>query len=309
MYAPLDCLLGISAVDVLSPELEKDFAYIGALLPYREVVEVVKRLKGDSVSHVTIQRCTNDVGELAQKVALRPLKNHPDKKHLSFQADGGRINTYEGWRETKTCIIENGFDLIQRTTIDNHTNFMSEFCCEIKKQGYDTDPVIKALLSDGAKWIGDDFGQYFPSVVQILDYYHFKEHLHEAAKILFGEKDQAINEKWVKKHLKYCFDDKISTLILRLKQQKLECKPKSAKHEALRQLLGYVENNKHRISYSKYQQMGLPIGSGKVEATIKKMNNSKMKSGSIRWQLANAKKVLALRTLIYNQQFNNIKFA
>ena len=303
-------MLGISAVDCLSPELEKDLAYIGALVPYRTAVDVVKRFRQDTVSHTTIQKCSNKVGEEALEVKIRPLKNHKDKEHMSFQVDGGRINTIdEGWKETKTGIVENGFDLIQTTAIVNHEKFMGEFCCEIKKQGYDTDPIIKALLSDGAKWIGDDFQKYFPRIIQILDYYHFKEHFCDVGKILFGETNSKETEKWTEKLISCCFEGKISVLILRLKKEKLKHSPGSSKHEALRKLLGYVENNKHRIDYGKYQEMGLPIGSGKIEATVKTMNNSKMKSGSIKWRLQNANKILALRTVIFNKQFDDIKFA
>lgn len=193
--------------------------------------------------------------------------------------------------------------------ISNHEKFMDEFCCEIKKQGYDTDPIRKTLLSDGAKWIGDSFGSYFPEIIQILDYCHFKEHFYDTGKILFGESNTKETETWVKQLVDLCFKDKIPTLILRLKEEQFKHKPKSSKHEALRKLIVYVENNKHRISYGKYQEMGLPIGSGRVEATIKKMNNSKMKSGSIKWRLQNANKILALRTVIFNQQFDNIKYA
>lgn len=271
---------------------------------------MVKRFRQDTISHVTIQKCSNQVGELAQEIKLRSLKNHKDKEHISFQVDGGRINILnEGWRETKTGIIENGGDLIQTTVIAGHDEFMSEFCCEIKKQGYDTDPVVKALISDGAKWIGDDFSRYFPEIIQILDYYHFKEHLYDAGKVLFGEDDTKEIEIWVKEKTTLCFKDRIETLILKLKECQLKYKQKSTKHEALRKLIVYIENNKHRISYGKYQEMGLPIGSGRVEATIKTMNNSKMKSGSIKWRLQNAQKILALRSLIFNQQFDEIKFA
>jgi len=296
-------------MDTLSAELEKDLAYVGALLPYREAKAVIARLKGSCVSHTTIQRCTNDVGEAAKHVELRALKNHRDKKYLAFQVDGGRVNTYDGWRETKTAVIENGFDVVQTTTIADHNHFMNAFCAEIKKQGYHTDPTNKALLSDGARWIGDDFGQYFPRIIQILDYYHFKEHLYATAKELFGEADLTLNKQWVDKHVQYCFDNKIKSLIISLKKQQLTFKPKSPKHESLRLLINYIENNKHRLSYSKYRELGLPIGSGQVEATIKKMNGPKLKSGSVRWRLPNVKKVLALRTVIFNGQFDNIKYA
>jgi hypothetical protein len=48
----------------------------------------------------------------------------------------------EGWKETKTGIIENGSDLVQITMISNHEKFMNKFCCKIKKRGYDTGKIL-----------------------------------------------------------------------------------------------------------------------------------------------------------------------
>jgi len=164
------------------------------------------------------------------------------------------------------------------------------------------------LVSDGAKWIGDDFGKFYPNIIQILDYYHFKEYLFDTAKVLFGEFNSKQNKLWVDRHTGLAFQNKIAKLILNI-QNEMQKQKDDDKKEALRKLLGYVKNNKHRISYGKFKELGLPIGSGKVEATIKTMNNSRMKSASIKWRLANAQGLLALRSIIFNYQYQDIKIA
>ena len=214
----------------------------------------------------------------------------------------------EGWKETKTGIIENGSDLIQTTKITDHNEFMAEYCSVIEKQGYDKYPVIKALISDGAKWIGDDFGKYYPKVIQILDYYHLKEHFYDTAKILFGESNTDKQKLWVDDHTNLCFENKSAELILQIQNQ-MQNEIEKVKQESLRKLLGYLQNNKHRITYGEFLELGLPIGSGKIEASIKKMNNSKMKSASIKWRVANAQAILVLRSTIFNEQFDEVQVA
>jgi hypothetical protein len=308
-YFPLDYLLEIHCLDGQSPELQKDLALLGAHMPYRQAKEVYARFRNNAPSHVTFQKCTNQLGDKAKQVEVRCLKKNKNVPHLTFQADGGRINTLDGgWKETKTAIIENSSDLIQMTMITDHEEFMSEYCSVIEKQNYDKYPVIKALISDGAKWIGDDFSKFYPKIIQILDYYHLKEHFFDTAKILFGELNTAQNKAWVDQHVEFCFQNKIAELILKLQNQMQEQNDEMNK-ESLRKLLDYIKNNKHRITYGKFKELGLPIGSGKVEATVKKSTNSRIKSGSIKWRLRNAQSVLTLRSTIFNGQFQQIKFA
>ena len=119
-------------------------------MSYRQAQGILKRFRSYSPSHMTFRKATNEVGEKAQTLSVRALKSDMNKKHISFQVDGGRINTLEGWRETKTAIVENGKDLVQITKIESHKLFMDRFCEHIKYHGYNTEIVEKALLSDGA---------------------------------------------------------------------------------------------------------------------------------------------------------------
>jgi hypothetical protein len=292
-----------------SPELKKDMALLGAHMPYRQAQEVFKRFRPYAPSHMTFRNAANEIGETAQTLSIRALKPNANKTHLSFQVDGGRINTLEGWRETKTAIVENGNDLVQVTKIESHIPFMNKFCEYIKWHGYNTEIVEKALLSDGALWIGDDFLRIFPEIIHILDYYHLVEHFYTAAKIVLATEAIEITKPWVDSFIDLCFENKIATLILKIQNLQQIMPVKSASHEALRLLLNYVKTNKSKILYGEYKERNLPIGSGKIEATVKQQNNHRMKAGSIRWDTANANRILALRTAIFNDQYNEIKIA
>lgn len=278
-------------------------------MPYRQAQEVLKRFRPYAPSHMTFRKAANEVGEKAQTLSVRALKPNVNKTHLSFQVDGGRINTLEGWRETKTAIVENGQDLVQVTKIESHIPFMDQFCGYIKRHGYNTEIVEKALLSDGALWIGDDFLRIFPEIIHILDYYHLVEHFYDTAKIVLSTEAIEITKPWVDSLIDLCFENKISTLILKIQNLQQSMPVKAASYEALRLLLNYVKTNKSKIMYGEYKERNLPIGSGKIEATVKQQNNHRMKAASIRWDKTNANRILALRTAIFNDQYNEIKVA
>ena len=46
---------------------------------------------------------------------------------------------------------------------------------------------LRAFVADGAHWLWKLAEDYFPSAIQILDWYHLAEHVHKAAGAVFGE--------------------------------------------------------------------------------------------------------------------------
>jgi hypothetical protein len=66
--------------------------------------------------------------------------------------------------------------------------------------------------------------------------------------------------------------------------------------EALRKLIGYFENNRHRTDYPTYRQQGWDIGSGPTEAGCK-IIGERLKGSGMRWVEEGAATVAALRAL------------
>lgn len=289
-----------------------------------------------------------DAGEKVEIRELKPFPKNTKKeeKRITFLVDGGRARTridksptkalkaindiitrdsgksfeqfnwrrkqemtneLNPWRETKTWVITNGHDTLQWTTLDEGKIFMDDFCKEIKSKGYDTSVNKLSLNCDGAPWIGNNFEEHLPEIIQVLDEFHFSEHLFEVAKLLFKKKQDEYS--WVSKCLNYCFEDKVASLILHVQNLKVENESKSDAHEGLRKLLGYIKNNRERIRYGYFRELGLPLGSGVVEGAIKKMNNTRVKGPSIRWRKNRLKKMLHLRSVVFNDQYDEIKIA
>ncbi len=58
--------------------------------------------------------------------------------------------------------------------------------------------------------------------------------------------------------------------------------------------MGYVENNRSRMDYPRYRQLGLPISSAPVESVIKQVNR-RMKGTEKFWVEGGAEAVLQIR--------------
>jgi hypothetical protein len=296
--------------DRFSPQIQREFARLGAQFSYRDAVKEVEHHLGVSTSDKTIQRYTNKIGELANSIPVRDLLSSKNKNPvITVQIDGGRVRVKGGWRETKTLIIENGSDKIQLTMIADHKTFMDKVKELVCKYGYDQYQGKICLISDGAIWIGDDFAEIFPHIEQVLDYYHFKEHLYDTAKILFGENNQVQIKKFVDTACTLTFENNIDMLLDSLEAIRDSYTEGSSKYESLRKLYSYLHKNRFRIRYGVFREHGLPIGSGKVEATIKTMNSIRLKSASTIWDEFNVQKVINLRTLIANNQWRELQSA
>jgi hypothetical protein len=67
--------------------------------------------------------------------------------------------------------------------------------------------------------------------------------------------------------------------------------------EELRKLHGYIQRNAHRLRYPDFVAQQLPIGSGAIEASVRTVNNERLKQSGMHWSVLGARAVLALRAL------------
>lgn len=225
-----------------------------------------------------------------------------------MQVDGGKVRTIEdGWREVKVGIVCGEKKKVQMSRITEHNSFMDEYCRFIKDNGYHTHIPDRSFVSDGAKWIGDDFYGWFPKVIQILDFYHFSQHLHETSKILFPS-DSVKADFWVERIIELAYKNESKKIIKLLADEWQEYNLENNREasESLRKLIQYLKDNENKILYGKFEEKGYAIGSGKVEATIKTQMEYRMKSASKRWRLFNAKRILVLRDTIFNGQWDKL---
>jgi len=69
--------------------------------------------------------------------------------------------------------------------------------------------------------------------------------------------------------------------------------------------LNYFEENEERMHYDQYRAMHLPIGSGTVESSCKKVIGGRMKQGGMTWSESGAEGMLQIRTSLCSERFQN----
>lgn len=155
-------------------------------------------------------------------------------------------------------------------------------------------------LSDGGAGIEDWLRMNFPRVeVVILDFYHAAEHLCDWAKVLHPQESEAerVGAQW-RHRLKH----EGGEVVLKALREMNVSRRSAEVQEAHRQLVGYFENQVHRMDYPTYRAKGWLIGSGPVEAACKQVVNQRLKGSGMRWSETGADAVCHLRALFRSEK-------
>jgi hypothetical protein len=156
-------------------------------------------------------------------------------------------------------------------------------------------PVRILAIGDGGSWIwrrsafvaGPD-----EEIVEILDFFHAKEHLGDLAKALQREEKAA--QAWTERWADRLRDEGPWPVIEELTGMKPRGKEQ---RKILRQTLRYCEDNVTRMDYPTYAARGWPLGSGIVESTCRLVSNLRTKEPGMRWSHGGVQEILTLRAL------------
>jgi hypothetical protein len=154
------------------------------------------------------------------------------------------------------------------------------------------------VLGDGAAWIWNLAREHFYDSIQIVDWYHAKQHLCQAANLLHGEGTPAAKH-WVKTHETLLFEgqaDRLAQALSHLAQGKR----KLAKE--LRQHAGYFRDNQRRMQYLERREEDYPIGSGTAESGCGQFRK-RFTGPGMRWSRAGAERLLPVRAAIMSHRF------
>jgi hypothetical protein len=164
---------------------------------------------------------------------------------------------------------------------------------------------LRAFIADGAHWLWKVAEDYFPSAVQILDWYHLAEHVHKAAGVVFGE-GSAGARAWAEARKEELWQGRADEALAAVERELARVRSPS-KRAALRELRTYLENNRGRVDYPRYRALGLPCGSGQVEAQCKALVGARCKLAGMRnWTYAGAEAVLRLRAAVQDGSYTQL---
>ena len=183
-----------------------------------------------------------------------------------------------------------------RDTDTEPAPFAQRVVREAARRGFDA-AERRVVLGDGAAWIWNIADEHFPGAVQIVDVFHAAEHLFDIARAVYGH-DSDVGRAWARQRrdelLAGDFDDMLQAVGAHADGS-----------EEARKGCGYFVGNRARMDYPRFRGMGLCIGSGVVEGACRNVVCGRLKRGGMRWTVAGADAILALRSCIVSERFDD----
>jgi hypothetical protein len=169
---------------------------------------------------------------------------------------------------------------------------------QLRELGWLGPNTMVVIVGDGAEWIWNR-ATWFIRRCEILDFWHAMEHAWEFARLRFGEGSLQADQ-WVHQIGMDLKAGKVEQVIARLKR----LRPKSPQlRDGLDSLIRYYSENASRMQYDKYLRLGYGIGSGAVESAHKQVVHARLRQAGMRWSEAGARRLLALRLLLLNDNW------
>jgi hypothetical protein len=303
----------------ISPLLQDHMTRIGSKLVFEESSEELELLLGINVNAKQIERVCHYYGELLERIEWREA--YSDGVQLKLQlkpeediyvmVDGSMLLTREEkWKEIKlgriftsgsmgTISKDRGkiTDTLYASHLGNAEAFWEKWSKEIPGNGK------LVFINDGAKWIWNYIDDHYPNSIQILDFFHCKEHIYGFAKLFF-KKDKAQAERFVNLVTDLLFAKQVDCALDEVSS--LKCSNKTMLKEK-EKLLKYLTTNKKRINYGEYIKQGWLIGSGAIEAAHRDVLQKRLKLSGQRWTIKGAQQMANLRTYKKSNNWDQVK--
>ena len=135
-------------------------------------------------------------------------------------------------------------------------------------------------------------------VYELLDFYHAAEHLGKVAAL---RKDWSVKarSRWRTQQRRLLLRGEVERVIAAVRDI---CRGRNSKE--IRKHRDYLIKNQSRMAYAKLTAMKLPIGSGAIESTVRRVVNLRLKGASLFWCRASAEAILDPRAhLNKNRRF------
>ncbi len=307
----------------MSAYLQEKVAYVGQKEVYEEASESLAKLAGLSVTGKQIERVCHYYGALCQAQSTEPVAASCTEADPCYaMVDGSLLLTKDKdaetgkllWREMKLGRV---FKVRHHMALSAKRNWIyeSRYTAHFgdsdtffEKWAQQVDPLRRVIvLGDGARWIWDRVSAFWPQAVQILDYYHCKEHLFEFARVCLQAAefaDKTAMQQWIAEQEALLFSDAVEEVMRRIAEID---SVSEAVAEAQSKLLHYYGSNQARMRYGSYRRLGYLIGSGPIESAHRHVIHKRMKLSGQRWTIKGAQAVANLRVAYASKQWSRVR--
>ena len=301
----------------ISPYLQEIACYVGQESVFEGGSEMLSKIAGIKMNAKQIERVCHFYGEEIEQALERSIEQNipPEITDTDSPAycmmDGGMVLTREeSWKEIKLARIFRATDLTElhpkRNWITNslyvaHLGDHKDFC---RKVGHYTDELKNPVfVGDGAHWIWNWVNAFYPESVQILDFFHAKEHLCTFGNLYF--KDEQIKKEWIQIQTDLLLTDNVDQVIEGIIQ--LPEITNSPAEKSRKNLIEYYRNNRQRMLYMTFRKEGFLIGSGPIESAIRNIVQQRMKLSGQRWTKKGLQQIANLRAAYHSKADEAVK--
>jgi hypothetical protein len=323
----------------VSPYVASTVARATTLLGSHEEAAESLTAQGLELHPDAVRRIANDVADagLADRESTNPIDNDFAGKRVVIGADGGRLRCrvekagrclasgYHGfetpWHEPKLfsayVIDEEGEAVrgqkpVYEGSLAPWKNTIEIAATTLRRHGIQHATQV-AIAADGSDNIWREADRFIEllgiersRVVLYVDFYHAHEHLHDVAGLTSCFTTDAQREQWIAKQARRLKRGRVEAVI-----EEMASLP-TANSEAAEELLKeceYFRSRKELMRYDQLQKAGLPLGTGGVESTVRRVVNLRMKGPGIFWTPENAERLLYLRCRAKTGRWDEVESA
>src|SRR3989440_1119960 len=317
VYAGL-VILGI--YDRCTPALAAEVSLLAAMLGSLQEAQDVLANGGVELDIKTVRLIAYRYAaraRLAQQIERTAFEDSVSGRRVVISSDGGRLRLREtkrgpkttkgrqrytgAWREPKVLIIyvvdaegkrEASFAPVIDATLKGPDAVFALLRTYVQRLAItQADQVL--FLADGAPWIWKRvprlvraLGLTAEQVHELLDFYHAVQRLGQVAALRQDWSAKA-RTRWRTQQRRLLLRGEVEQVIAAVRDI---CRGRNSK--AIRTQRDYFIKNQRRMAYAQLLALKLPIGSGAIESTVRRVVNLRLKRPRIFWGRASARALL-----------------
>ena len=331
-FCPRDRALGLSGTS-LSPAVLRMVGVTAARVSFAESSALLRELAGLAVEPKQVERQAEALGRAIaadERSTVEPDGAPADTLYLGLDGTGvpvrraetrgrrgkqpdGSAKTREAklavvWasagrdqdnnplRDPESVSVNGAIETVACADTDTDLSpFAQRVLRETQRRGFDR-AKQQVILGDGAPWIWNLADELFPDAIQIVDVFHAKGYLFEAARAIYGAGTD-LAQQWGKQRRDELDRGRLDAVLAALAEH-TSCPEAEA-------CSSYITNNRERMNYPHFRALGLCITTGVVEGACKHVVATRFKRGGMRWTVNGANAVMALRCVILNNGFDD----
>ncbi len=313
LFFPLDNTTSVAG-HAITPQAAQVAVEEAGERPYEQAVRHLARSHRIRLSKELLENLTQTVGaywldqdrrriDRARAQRAAPAEPWAADQCLIF-ADGVMVHTDGDWHEARVGTIRSrspeGQDykssIVRLAEVQTFGEDLWRHACERGYRG----AAQTAFIADGSHWLWALADRHFGRAIRIADFWHVCDNVGRCAQVFYGEGTAAARQ-WSREVCGHLRAGQVQEALQIVEGLNPRSCPR--RREAKHVLVTYLTNNQDRMDYPRYEALGLPIGSGEVEAQCKSLVQARCKQAGMRWRTMGVETLLRVRCALKDGRY------